>query len=150
MSSSDLADNFISDLVNKFSSGSANNFTSGFVNGLIVFTKNIRKLSSLTSLCSLMVFTFTAQKMNFSIKDFFSFLRIWLHLLKKSSMENFIFCAVIMFLNVVAKLFTRDLVMMFPSDLINVFTNDLVNMLTSRFAKIFFLVDWCFVQYVCQ
>ena len=45
--------------------------------------------------------TSTAQKMKFSIKDFFSksdqirsFLRIWLHLLKKSLMENFIFCAV--------------------------------------------------------
>ena len=44
---------------------------------------------------------FTAYKMKFSIKDFFSkcdqirsFLRIWLHLLKKSLMENFIFCAV--------------------------------------------------------
>ena len=43
----------------------------------------------------------TAQKMKFSIKDFFSkcdqirsFLWIWLHLLKKSLMENFIFCAV--------------------------------------------------------
>ena len=40
--------------------------------------------------------------MKFSIKDFFSkcdqihsFLRIWSHLLKKSLMENFIFCAVI-------------------------------------------------------
>ena len=39
--------------------------------------------------------------MKFSIKDFFSkcdqicnFLRIWLHLLKKSLMENFIFCAI--------------------------------------------------------
>ena len=39
--------------------------------------------------------------MKFSIKDFFSKcdqirrkLRIWSHLLKKSSMENFIFCAV--------------------------------------------------------
>ena len=39
--------------------------------------------------------------MKFSIKDFFikckqisSFLRIWLHLLKKSLVENFIFCAV--------------------------------------------------------
>ena len=39
--------------------------------------------------------------MKFSIKDFFSkcdqirsFLRIWPHLLKKSLMENFIFCAV--------------------------------------------------------
>ena len=38
--------------------------------------------------------------MKFFIKDFFSkcdrirsFLRIWLHLLKKSVMENFIFCA---------------------------------------------------------
>ena len=43
----------------------------------------------------------TAQKMKFSIKDFFSkcdqicsFLRIWSHLLKKFLMENFIFCAV--------------------------------------------------------
>ena len=43
----------------------------------------------------------TAQKMKFSIKDLFSkcdqirnFLRIWSHLLKKSLMENFIFCAV--------------------------------------------------------
>ena len=43
----------------------------------------------------------TAQKMKFSIKDFSSkcdqsrsFLRIWSHLLEKSLMENFIFCAV--------------------------------------------------------
>ena len=43
----------------------------------------------------------TAQKMKFSIKHFFSkcyqihsFLRIWSHLLKKSLMQNFIFCAV--------------------------------------------------------
>ena len=40
----------------------------------------------------------TAQKIKFSIKDFFSkcrqihsFLRIWSHLLKKSLMENFFF-----------------------------------------------------------
>ena len=40
----------------------------------------------------------TAQKMKFSIKDFFSkcdklrnFLRIWSHILKKSLMEKFIF-----------------------------------------------------------
>ena len=41
---------------------------------------------------------FTAQKMRFSIKDSFrkcDFLRIWSHLLKKSLMENFIFCAVL-------------------------------------------------------
>ena len=43
----------------------------------------------------------TAQKIKFFINDFFSkcdqirsFLRIWSHLLKKSLMENFIFCAV--------------------------------------------------------
>ena len=43
----------------------------------------------------------TAQKLKFSIKYFFSkcdqihsFLRIWSHLLKRSLMENFIFCAV--------------------------------------------------------
>ena len=43
-----------------------------------------------------------AQKMKFSIRDFFSrcdqmhsFLRIWSHLLNKSLMENLIFCAVI-------------------------------------------------------
>ena len=45
--------------------------------------------------------TITAQKMKFSIKDFFSKcdqirkkLQIWSHLLKKSLMGNFIFCAV--------------------------------------------------------
>ena len=44
----------------------------------------------------------TAQEMKFSITDFFSKcdqiprkLRIWSHLLKKSLIENFIFCAVI-------------------------------------------------------
>ena len=46
---------------------------------------------------------YTAQKMKFSIKDFLSkcnqnrsFLRIWSHLLKKSLMENFIFCATVL------------------------------------------------------
>ena len=45
---------------------------------------------------------YTAQKMKFSIKDFFSkcdqirsFLWIWSHLLKKSFMENTIFCVVL-------------------------------------------------------
>ena len=44
---------------------------------------------------------FTAQEIKFSIKDFFSkcdqirsILRIWSHLLKKSLIENLIFCAV--------------------------------------------------------
>ena len=46
----------------------------------------------------------TAQKMKFSIKDFFSkcdqirsFLRIWSHLLKKPLVENLIFCAACVF-----------------------------------------------------
>ena len=46
----------------------------------------------------------TVQKLKFSIKDFISKcdqicrkLRIWSHLLKKSLMENFIFCAVVFF-----------------------------------------------------
>ena len=45
---------------------------------------------------------YTAQKIKFSIKDFFSkcdqigsFLQIWSYLLEKSVMENFIFCAVL-------------------------------------------------------
>ena len=45
---------------------------------------------------------YTAQKIKISIKDLFSkcdqicsFLRIWSHILKKSLMENFIFCAVL-------------------------------------------------------
>ena len=43
----------------------------------------------------------TAQKMKFSINDFFSKCdhirskpRIWSHLLRKSLLENFVFCAV--------------------------------------------------------
>ena len=47
----------------------------------------------------------TAQKLTFFIKSFFSkfdqirsFLWIWSHLLKKSLMENFIFCAVPLFM----------------------------------------------------
>ena len=45
-----------------------------------------------------LIIWYTAQKMKFSIKDFFtkcdhihSFLWIWSHLVKKSSMKNFIF-----------------------------------------------------------
>ena len=50
---------------------------------------------------------FTPQKMKFFIEDFFnkcnhirSFLRIWSYLLKKSFMENFIFCAALVSLQV--------------------------------------------------
>ena len=62
-------------------------------------------LSNLYILLSNMSITnpqITAQKMEFPIKDFFSKcdqirrkLRIWSHLLKKSLVEKFIFCAVI-------------------------------------------------------
>ena len=52
--------------------------------------------------------TVTAQKMQFSIKDFFSkcdqirsFLPIWSYLLKISLMENFIFCVVNFIIEVV-------------------------------------------------
>ena len=48
-----------------------------------------------------LLLSYTSQKIKFSIKDFFSKwgqirrkLRIWSHLLKKSLMENFIFCIV--------------------------------------------------------
>ena len=50
--------------------------------------------------------SYTVPKMKFSIKKFFSkydrirsFLRIWSHLLKKSLMQNFIFCTVIFRIN---------------------------------------------------
>ena len=53
------------------------------------------------------IYTYTAQKMKFSVKDFFSKCRqilrklwIWSHLLKKSLMESFIFCAVLAFSNI--------------------------------------------------
>ena len=56
-------------------------------------------LSAFSNFASSQPFLITAQKMKFSIKDFFSkcdqirtFLRIWSHLLKKSLIENFVFC----------------------------------------------------------
>ena len=54
-----------------------------------------------SNLCKEQILIITGQKMKFSIKNFFSkcdqihsLLRVWSHLLKKSLMENFIFCAV--------------------------------------------------------
>ena len=56
-----------------------------------------------TTIIRSFIVLFTAQNRNFFIKDFFnkydqirSFLRIWSHLLKKSLLENFIFCAVVL------------------------------------------------------
>ena len=62
---------------------------------------------------------YTAQKMKFSTTELFSkcnqihsFLRIWSHLLKKSLMEDFIFCAVVLLLGELkgpeTKLFTAN------------------------------------------
>ena len=60
-----------------------------------------RNFLTLSWRMSLLYRNHTAQKMKFSIKDFFSkcdqilsFLRMWSHLLKKSLMESFNFCAV--------------------------------------------------------
>ena len=68
------------------------------------FTPNCQEKQVLTrkdSLTKAIQYITTAQKIKFSIKDFFSKcdqirrkLRIWSHLLEKSLMENFIFCAV--------------------------------------------------------
>ena len=63
-------------------------------------SKNFRTFDKFIIFDSL-IWTVTALKMKFSIKDFFSKcdqirrkLQISLHLLKKSFMENFIFCVV--------------------------------------------------------
>ena len=67
-----------------------------------IFLHNMRFLNPLTLEISWVssLTTFTAQKMKFSIKDFFSkcdqirsFLRIWSNLLKKSTKDNFSFYA---------------------------------------------------------
>ena len=66
------------------------------------FDAHFRECEKLVkSLISNCLINFAAQKMRFSIKDFFSKCeqirrkpRIWSLLLKKSLMENFIFCAV--------------------------------------------------------
>ena len=54
------------------------------------------------TIASLQQKSYTAQKMKFFVKDFFSkcdqicsFLQIWSHLLIKSLMEKFVFCAVL-------------------------------------------------------
>ena len=64
--------------------------------------KLLIKLRPIRTVTNLMLTIYTAQKMKFSIKDFFckcdqirSFLRIWSHLLKKSLMKNFIFCTMV-------------------------------------------------------
>ena len=59
----------------------------------------------------------TAQKMKFSIKDFFSKcdqirrkLRIWSHLLKKPLIENFIFCAMLLWSYLLKKSLMENLI----------------------------------------
>ena len=65
-------------------------------------TRSLKNFDQLQNLLSLQTLKYTTQELKFSIKDFFSkcdqihsFLRIWSHLLKKSLMENFIFCVVV-------------------------------------------------------
>ena len=67
-----------------------------FWNFLISKLYKLRNLQEYEMKCKAVV---TAQKMKVTIKDFFSkcdqihrFLRIWSYVLKKSLMENFIFC----------------------------------------------------------
>ena len=74
----------------------------------IKFTKRLNLMNSSLRLITEILYDFLTfhpnhwTKIKLSIKDFFSkcdqirsFLQIWSHLLKKSVMENFIFCAVI-------------------------------------------------------
>ena len=82
-----------------------NDFFSQLLNGKIYYTPDnnktrmvINKVSRFFNIVSLRIVPFTAQKMKFSITDFFSncdqirtFLWIWSHLQQKSVMENFIF-----------------------------------------------------------
>ena len=70
-----------------------------YFNSLIISTSQF--LNKKKKLTQLEQRTITAQKMKFSLKNFFCKcdqvrrkLRIWSHLLKKSLMDNFIFCAV--------------------------------------------------------
>ena len=76
-------------------------FLSVFLNGLVNVFLSIITQEARDHYRTNFIGQCTAQKMKFSIKDFFRKcdqirrkLRIWSHLLKKSSMENFIFCAV--------------------------------------------------------
>ena len=75
----------------------------GSISYQLLTQKGKNTLSNLGTFVTLVHCSYTAQKMKFSVKDFFnkcdqicSFLRIWSHLLKKPLMENFIFCAVLM------------------------------------------------------
>ena len=88
--------------------------------------------------------TFTAQKMKFSIKDFLSkcnqicgFLRIKSHLLKKSLMENFIFCVVLPWDG-----FLRNNKTFYLS--INVFSYEIFLAITIFFCDLFGCLFMCF------
>ena len=76
------------------------NITLGIVCKLLSYEFMFLEIANSSEIMSLHVYS-TAQKMKFSIKDFFSkcdqicnLLRIWSHLLNKSLTENFIFCSV--------------------------------------------------------
>ena len=87
-----------------------------YVNWFVLSSSSSKNLSAKLFLsglhsCSFNPYQILRKKMKFSIRDFVSKcdqirrkLRIWSHLLKKSLMENFIFCAVrgvsLLFLNI--------------------------------------------------
>ena len=70
--------------------------------GFYMITASVMKESRYYNIITVFFCIRTTQNMKFSIKDFFSKcdqirrkLPIWSHLLKKSLIENFIFCAVL-------------------------------------------------------
>ena len=88
-----------SNTLKQFVGNLATNYFSGFDH--CVGLNNIRIYMIMSSLLMVCLRNTHCTKMKFFIKDFFSkcdqirsFLRIWSHLLKKSSMQNFIFCVV--------------------------------------------------------
>ena len=83
-------------LYRQFRHASYQKFENVLNDATINYTQTFQILAEISGTC-------TAQKMTFSIKDFFSkcdqirnFLRIWSHLMVKSLMENFIFYAVLL------------------------------------------------------
>ena len=80
--------------VPRYNCGEQNQGKGLILQKFVLFTKiQIKKKSSWSELV-----TYTAQKIKFTVKDFFSkcdqirsFLQIWSHLLKKSLMVNYIF-----------------------------------------------------------
>ena len=102
----------------------------------------------------------TAQKMKFSIKDFFSkcdqirsFLQILSHLLKKSLMENLIFCEVqgiiynnqLKLPNISASVYvsTKTAIFVFPSICRSIRTEEACNFILKKTLAQVFFCEFC-------